>query len=99
MILFLVIAAAALAAAVAGLALSAKRTLGRLKAAEEERDALSAGVEKAAARLEALADLAARNKTIEEEADEKRRELDESSDGDLVNRANNLFGGVRDGAE
>jgi hypothetical protein len=53
MILFLVIAAAALA--VAGLALSAKRTLGRLKAAEERNAELRSGVADAAARLEAAA--------------------------------------------
>jgi hypothetical protein len=69
----------------------------RIKRYREENAALHAEIRDAAARLERLREYTARNKSIEEAANGERRELNATTDGALVSRANALFGGVRDG--
>jgi Tfp pilus assembly protein PilO len=69
---------------------------GRVKKYREENEELLGEIRRTAESLAGLAALAARNKKVKEAADELRRELEETADGALADRANALFGGVRD---
>jgi hypothetical protein len=69
------------------------KDIGRYK---KENVALRREVQNAAEYLACLVEYEARDKCIGEEANNERQALKETADGDLVNRANALFGGVRD---
>jgi hypothetical protein len=67
----------------------------RIKNYKNENAELHANIQNAAEQLEHLRGYIAKNKLIEEAANAERRELNETADGSLIGRANNLFG-VRD---
>jgi hypothetical protein len=66
-----------------------------IKRYKKENMELRGEIQNAAARLERLKEYTAKNKNAEEAANAERRELNETADGGLAGRANNLFG-VRD---
>jgi 2-methylaconitate cis-trans-isomerase PrpF len=67
----------------------------RVKRRESENKALRQANRDAAARLERIRRYIAKNKIVTEEAEREKRGLEKTPDGDLVRRANDLFG-VRD---
>ena len=68
----------------------------RIKTYKSENASLRQANRDAAVRLEHIREYIAKNKIVMEEAEHERRELWETPDSDLVNRANSLFGGVRE---
>jgi hypothetical protein len=72
---------------------SCLQSIGRYK---KENAALRREVQNAAEYLACLGEYEARDKFVREEANNERQALKETADGGLVNRANALFGGVRD---
>lgn len=68
----------------------------RIKNYRAENESLLRANRDAALRLEHIREYTAKNKIIAEEAEHERRELGETPDSGLVNRANSLFGGVRE---
>jgi uncharacterized membrane protein len=70
----------------------------RARRYREEAESLRRANREAARRLEYLRRYMAKNKTVTEEAEHERRELEKTPDGGLADRANNLFGGVREPA-
>jgi predicted Holliday junction resolvase-like endonuclease len=63
----------------------------RVKRYKAGNRALREAVRDAAAQLERLKENTAKNRSIEEAANAKRRELGETADGGLAGRANRLF--------
>ena len=80
---------------ISALAVTVYACIGSVKRYKAENEELRIEIGKAAWRVEHMKQYMAKNKSIGEEADEKRRELNETADGGLVGRANTLFG-VRD---
>ena len=72
----------------------------RIKTYKSENASLRQANRDAAVRLEHIREYIAKNKIIAEEADGNRRELDQTPDSGLADRANSLFlgrdGGVRE---
>ena len=68
----------------------------RIKEYRTVNEHLGRANHEAALRLEHIREYIAKNKIVMEEAEHERRELWETPDSDLVNRANSLFGGVRE---
>lgn len=66
------------------------------KKADAEIARLTSAYKEVSEQAKALAKAQKENTKITEEANEKRRELNSASDGDLADRANNLFGGMQD---
>jgi uncharacterized membrane protein len=67
----------------------------RIKSYRAENESLRQANRKAVSRLEHLRQYIVKNKIITEEAEHERRELENTPDSGLVDRANGLFGGVR----
>lgn len=88
---------AALCAVISVLIIIVYACLQSIKRYKDANEVLLNEVEDAAARLIRLREYAAKNKNIEEAANAERKELNETADGGLADRANNLFG-VRNGA-
>lgn len=65
------------------------------KKAEDEVSRLTSAYKEASHQLKALILAQKKNTKITEEANEKRQELNDTSDDDLADRANNLFGGMQ----
>jgi hypothetical protein len=87
----------ALSAVFSALAVAVYACLLDIKRYRKENGALREAMRDAAARLGRLKEYTAKNRSIEEAANAKRRELGETADSGLVNRANSLFGsGMRD---
>jgi Tfp pilus assembly protein PilN len=68
----------------------------RIQHNNNENAALQGEIQHAAEKLEQIRDYTAKNKMVEEDANEERQSLKETADDGLVDRANALFGGVRD---
>jgi type II secretory pathway pseudopilin PulG len=81
------------AAAITAAVLSGKRA----KKAEAERDALHTAFWQVKEKAERLQKTLGETAKIEEEADAERKALERTSDSGLADRANGLFGGVRNG--
>lgn len=87
-----------LAAACAVLVFVVKAQAKRASKAEAEASSLHEALWQLEQRAVYLKRALDGNLKAEEEADEKRKDLDATADSDLAGRANNLFG-VRDGKE
>jgi Tfp pilus assembly protein PilN len=87
-----------LSAIISALGVAVYACLWDIKRYRKENMALRGEIQNAAARLEHLRRYTEKNKLIEEAANEERKSLNETSDGGLAGRANNLFG-VRNGAD
>jgi septal ring factor EnvC (AmiA/AmiB activator) len=95
MICVTLILLALLAACVMAVVIQTKRA--RAYKADVER--LSGIQEEINRMIERGGALEAKKKKLEEEADELRKALNDAGDGDLVRRANALFGGVPDASK
>jgi predicted Holliday junction resolvase-like endonuclease len=93
MIQFLLIVIAILVAACAVLIITVKYQRNRADLAQAEAASLHEAFWDAARKAERLQAALGKQAEAEVQADEERKELAGTADGDLVRRANNLFGG------